>query len=118
MPRNPSQRPAQTPLDSRAAMHAWQAIEDHLESVKREILKQIEHYPPPIPACDAQFNYLLEKRDGISQELRILDAVRANSSSPDDRIRATNRFIQSSRFIDAEAAARLFAIADSATSVR
>lgn len=47
----------------------------HLEAEKAHIISEIRHYPPPIPACDAQFNYLLEKRDRISVEIRRLQQV-------------------------------------------
>lgn len=30
---------------------------------------EISQYPAPIPACDAQFNYLLKVRDALSSEL-------------------------------------------------
>lgn len=43
-----------------------------LEIQKTQIIEDIRNYPPPIPACDAQFNYLLEKRDRLSVELNRL----------------------------------------------
>ncbi len=48
-----------------------------LEELAREIHeallalnREIGAYPPPIPACDAQFNFLLDKRRRLSQENR------------------------------------------------
>jgi hypothetical protein len=43
-----------------------------LEHQKAKIQDDIRSYPPPIPACDAQFNYLLEKRDRLSIDLNCL----------------------------------------------
>ncbi len=43
-----------------------QAIQGALLALNREI----RAYPPPIPACDAQFNFLLEKRRRLSQDSR------------------------------------------------
>jgi hypothetical protein len=47
----------------------WKQIEAHLEAERQRIYDEIKTYPRPIPACDLQFNHLLEKRAGISQEL-------------------------------------------------
>jgi len=47
----------------------WKRIKDHLENERQRIYEEIRHYPTPIPACDAQFNYLLEERARIGQEL-------------------------------------------------
>ena len=48
-----------------------------LEELAREIQRalmalnrEIGAYPPPIPACDAQFNFLLDKRRRLSRENR------------------------------------------------
>ncbi len=48
----------------------WQIIREQLEATRHRIHEEILHYPPPIPACDQHFNYLLEQRTGIAQELR------------------------------------------------
>ena len=40
----------------------WQQIQQHLEAEKVLIVDEIGEYPHPIPACDAQFNGLLEER--------------------------------------------------------
>lgn len=45
------------------------------ESQKSRLQDEIRNYPPPIPACDAQFNYLLEKRDQLSVELNRLQTM-------------------------------------------
>lgn len=55
-----------------------------LEQEKRRINEEINNYPPPIPACDAQFNYLLEERARILQELSRLD-VRLDENRPSSR---------------------------------
>jgi hypothetical protein len=49
-------------------------IRAQLEQEKRRVCAEIDDYPHPIPACDAQFNYLLEERARIFQELSRLDA--------------------------------------------
>jgi hypothetical protein len=46
-----------------------------LESERHRINDEIKNYPTPIPACDAQFNFLLEERARIARELRELEAA-------------------------------------------
>ena len=57
-------QPELTPLES-----LWKSIKDHLENERRRIYEEIRHYPTPIPACDAQFNYLLVEQTRIAEEL-------------------------------------------------
>jgi hypothetical protein len=38
----------------------WTEVADRLDEARRSILAEIRSYPPPITACDQQFNYLLE----------------------------------------------------------
>jgi hypothetical protein len=44
-----------------------------LEEEKRRLDAEIRAYPTPIPRCDAQFNYLFERREEIVRELERLD---------------------------------------------
>ena len=66
-----------------------------LESQRNQILDEIRRYPPPIPACDAQFNYLLEKRDRLSVDLNRLH----NLSQGDDLADELAQFISQSTVI-------------------
>jgi hypothetical protein len=61
-------------------------VTDHLENERRRIYEEIGNYPAPIPACDAQFNFLLEERAGIVQELYRLKALPKDVKSLDDFI--------------------------------
>ena len=62
------------PIES-GGKHTRAALETELDRVQAEIRK----YPPPIPACDAYFNHLLEERGRISDELARLDAPARNA---------------------------------------
>ncbi len=53
----------------------WHSLRIHLESLKDSVADEIRNYPPPIPACDAQFNYLLEQRRLLSLELARLECA-------------------------------------------
>jgi len=56
----------------------WQDLITDLTTQRDKILNDIRNYPPPIPACDAQFNYLLEKRDRLTVELYRLQQLEHN----------------------------------------
>lgn len=75
-------------------------IKNHLENQKQAINDEIFHYPPPIPACDAQFNYLLEQRALLRQELHRLQDTLKNDTVP-----ALAEFINTCPFIEADTAA-------------
>lgn len=62
----------------------WQEVFTYLEGRKQHIADEIMHYPPPIPACDLQFNYLLEERARIGQLLRALEELRRQAEGGDE----------------------------------
>ena len=53
----------------------WSALRAALESLRQSVGEEISAYPFPIPACDAQFNRLLELRRLLPDELARVDAV-------------------------------------------
>jgi hypothetical protein len=53
----------------------WQTVKEHLEKKKSQIAEEILFYPPPIPACDAQFNFLLAERARVAQALVQLEGL-------------------------------------------
>lgn len=85
---------AETPdIDAR-----WQAVRDALEARQRALRAQINAYPPPIPACDAQFNHLLDQRRALAEELRDLDALRPALTTRGEDVLAA--FLRTSRFVE------------------
>ena len=64
---------------------AWQAIRAYLTTKKHQINEEVRYYPPPIPACDAQFNYLLAERAKLSQLLWQLGTMSQTNSSKQER---------------------------------
>ena len=46
-----------------------------LEDERLRIQDDISNYPAPIPACDAYFNHLLERRAAVCEELTRIDAA-------------------------------------------
>ena len=75
---------------------AWSVIKDHLESKRDKLYAEIRNYPPPIPACDQQFNFLLAERTRMTQVLNQLDELAEKSLSHKNPIKLIDAFIQSS----------------------
>lgn len=54
----------------------WAMVRERLAKEMCRVRDEISQYPAPIPACDAQFNHLLEVRDALSSELaRVRDLM-------------------------------------------
>lgn len=79
--------PAATSASLDPLKKVWQRIRAHLESERDRLSWEIREYPTPIPRCDAQFNYLLEQRERIAQQLQRIDALAA-SAAPIERAEA------------------------------
>lgn len=78
---------------------AWTMIREHLQMEMRRLQDEIRSYPAPIPACDAQYNYLLEKRDALSVELsRARELMNQNVSSEGAR-NAIDDFLVDSNYL-------------------
>ncbi len=54
-------------------------IRSVLERERQRVYETIASYPAPIPACDEQFNYLLELRGRISRGLACVDRAAAGA---------------------------------------
>lgn len=78
---------------------SYAQLQTDLQSRREAIIEQIRAYPPPIPACDAQFNYLLEQRDLLAVELNRLIAL-GDAASPQalHEFAATSPVIESPRY--------------------
>ena len=59
----------------------WAALRRQLDRLMREVGEEIRAYPAPIPACDAQFNRLLELRRLLPEELARLEAAAGNPAA-------------------------------------
>ena len=83
---------------------AWQRVRQHLEAEKQRIFQEIRHYPPPIPACDVQFNSLLAERVTIIQELGQVESILKQRLTSGDPSRLLDEFMRTSRFVNGELA--------------
>lgn len=75
----------------------WQALREALEGERLRVQEQIRAYPPPIPACDAYFNFLLEQRALLGEELARLDEAQRESTSRENADAAYEAFVDSLR---------------------
>ncbi len=66
----------------------WDALRARLEHMQEAVAAEIRAYPPPIPACDAQYNHLLERREALSEALARLDADRKDGAGPSRSLHA------------------------------
>ena len=98
---NPSENPTRQAGLARVEAD-WQRLSDDLEAEKRRLAAEIRAYPTPIPACDAQFNHLLDQRARLAQELNRLRDAREASRSSDDPVAVFRAFIQSSDWVGEE----------------
>jgi len=68
----------------------WASLRRKLQSLIERVGEEIRAYPAPIPACDAQFNYLLELRRLLPHELERLEAAaRDPAASAEDFVRSS-----------------------------
>jgi hypothetical protein len=54
---------------------SWASLRRELQAMMQTVGEELRAYPAPIPACDAQFNHLLELRRMLPQELARLDTM-------------------------------------------
>ena len=78
--------------DRVAPKATWQVLYRQLQRRRDEIIHEIRTYPPPIPACDVQFNYLLEQRTNVLREIKALERIDVEDSS------ALQGFVSASAF--------------------
>ncbi|MCB9078729.1 MAG: hypothetical protein H6631_14100 [Anaerolineaceae bacterium] len=86
---------------SEAAQPAWNKLRTELEQEKARLYQQIGHYPPPIAACDQQFNYLLDKQAKILQALARLSEAESDSLTAADPLKVVDEFMGSSAYLEA-----------------
>jgi hypothetical protein len=84
-------------VSSPAIETAWKRLRASLDAERLRVQAEIGSYPPPIPACDAYFNFLLEQRALLNDELRRLDEAQAESAASADPRAVLDAFVESLR---------------------
>ena len=59
----------------------WDALRARLVHLQEAVAAEIRAYPAPIPACDAQYNHLLERRAALNEARTRLDAAREDGAA-------------------------------------
>ncbi len=73
----------------------WDALRARLVQLQEAVAAEIRAYPAPIPACDAQYNHLLERRAALAEARARLDAARkSGAATPEDFLARTPIFAQ------------------------
>ena len=88
-------------------INALKDFKVYLLAERDKVNEQIGSYPPPIPACDAQFNYLLDERTRISNELKFVDTAMTKCLSGSIDIEEIEQLIASSARTDNKIVAKL-----------
>jgi hypothetical protein len=66
-----------------AIEHAASLLQTELEAKREAISRELGTIPPPVPACDVNFNRLLEERAGLIDELQRLRRLLAAGGEAD-----------------------------------
>lgn len=82
-------------------------VEARLWQERERIYAEIHAYPPPIPACDAQFNYLIEKRAAVAQELSKVRSIDWRPDNPRQAVAVLRQIVKSSEILNTSAKAYL-----------
>lgn len=85
----------------------YSQVEARLWQERERIYAEIHAYPPPIPACDAQFNYLIEKRAIVTQELGQVRAIGTLPDSPERKAAALRQLVKTSEILSQSVKAHL-----------
>jgi hypothetical protein len=67
----------------------WDGLRARLMQLREAVAAEIRAYPAPIPACDAQYNHLLERRAALAKALASLDAARESGAISAEEFRAS-----------------------------
>jgi len=78
-----------------------------LEAARGRLNEEIGSYPAPIPACDAQFNYLLGQRTKIAGELKRINDLIGRRRTPGAGDQDLAECVARIRTIDKDLAGRL-----------
>lgn len=87
-------------MSSTPETSVWKTIYQHLESEMQRVRGEIQAYPAPIPACDAQFNHLLDEREALSAELARVRELMARGGDSQNSSSVVDSFLNASEHLD------------------
>ncbi len=71
----------------------WDVLQFRLTQLREAVAAEIRAYPAPIPACDAQYNHLLERRTALAAALASLGAARDGDTTTPEEFRLETRVL-------------------------
>ncbi len=71
----------------------WDALRAQITQLREVVAAEIRAYPVPIPACDAQYDHLLERRAALAAALASLDAAREGDTTTPEEFRLETRVL-------------------------
>lgn len=75
-----------------------------LRQERERVLAELRAYPPPVPACDVQFNDLLQQRDNLGRASGRLDVILNADLDADARAQRLKEFRRDFSFTVSEPA--------------
>jgi hypothetical protein len=78
-------------------------IRNLLDGKRLELATEIRRYPPPIPACDAHFNYLLEERAKVTHEISCMDELSGSLITGANAASLIRAFVNGCAYLDSTA---------------
>ncbi len=78
----------------------------------RRVREEIRTYPAPIPACDAQYNFLLEEREALTSELYRLRELMTGGGSSGGAPGSVDEFLSMTTHLDDAAKREIRAFVD------
>jgi hypothetical protein len=100
------------PDGAEAIERAWDAMQAELIALREAISRELCSIPPPVPACDVNFNRLLEDRARVVDELQTLARLRGLQPGREQLL----AFCRASRTLDAGVKSRIEAVAQDAVA--
>jgi hypothetical protein len=95
--------PAENVSPESVARSIWERIRVCIENERHVIYEEIRNYPRPIPACDQQFNYLLDERARVNRELNQIDEACEDRLTSGNTMEWIEDLLNSSKFLKDEA---------------
>ena len=71
----------------------WDGLRARLTQLREVVAAEIRAYPAPIPACDAQYSHLLERRTALAAALASLGAARDGDTTTPEEFRLETRVL-------------------------
>lgn len=104
-----SRRSRRVARDIHALRSLCLELGNRVRAAKRLLDEEIRNYPTPITRCDAQFNFLYERRAHLAGALERLDTVAGESGAPANVARLVAELVRAAPYVGGAEEKRLLA---------